>query len=291
MVAGSARIPARIAPHTRAVLWTLVAIYALARPLQLFPVPLLPMVVLHVFPPLAFALLHGSLAWRARGVLLFAGIGFVVGNSFENLSILTGFPFGHYYFTGVMGPKLFQVPVTLGLAYLGIGYLAFVIGCLLVSGPAAPLSGRGVFLAPLVAALAMVAWDASMEPVWSTVLRCWVWRDGGVYFGAPLSNFLGWYLTVYTFYQLFALYLWRRPAKLAALPRGYWGMAVLYYAFCAAGNALVALAPSSGAVVIDPAGVPWRLSAITRACALASFAAMGPFVLLGWRKLPGRRSA
>jgi uncharacterized membrane protein len=268
-------------------MWALVAIYGLARLLQLFAghVPMLPLVVLHVAPPLLFALIHGSIEYRVRGILLFAALSFIVGNFFENLSIVTGFPFGHYYFTGVMGPKLFLVPVTLGLAYLGIGYLAWTIGRLLVCGVTAPVTGRSVFLAPLVAAFAMVAWDVSMEPVWSTVLRCWVWRDGGPYFGAPLSNFLGWYLTVYIFYQLFALYLWRRPPRPASLPHGYWRMAVLYYGLCAAGNMLVALPPPASAVVADPAGIQWHLSAITRACALTALLAMGPFTLLAWRKL------
>lgn len=271
-----------------AVLWALLAIYALARVLQLFPAPLLLLVILHVFPPLLFAMVHGAAAYRVRGILLFAALGFAVGNLFENLSIRTGFPFGHYYFTPVMGPKLFLVPGTLGLAYLGIGYLAFVIGRLLVCGPAAPVSGLRVLLVPLVAALAMVAWDVSIEPVWSTVLRCWVWRDGGIYFGAPLSNFFGWYLTVYIFYQLFALYLWRRPSNPAWLPLSYWRMAVLYYTLCAAGNMLVALPAPAVPTVVDPAGVTWSVASMARACALASLLAMGPFALLAWKRLVGR---
>ena len=275
-----------VPPAVRAVLWALIASYAIARILQLFSaVPLIVQVVLHVVPPLLFALLHGALVYRARGMLLFAALGFVAGNVFENLSILTGFPFGHYYFTALMGPKLFLVPATLGLAYLGIGYLAFAVGRLVVCGPGAPVSGWRVLLVPLVAAGAMVAWDVSMEPVWSTVLRCWVWRDGGIYFGAPLTNFAGWFLTVYVFYQLFALYLRRRPALPASLPRSYWRLAILYYAACAAGNLLIALSPTN-AIVTDPAGVAWCVSSITRACALAAVATMGPFVLLAWRRLP-----
>jgi uncharacterized membrane protein len=272
-----------IPPLTRTALWALIALYALACLLQLFPAPILLLILLHVLPPLLFALLHGTLAYRLRGMLLFAALSLIVGNVFENLSIRTGFPFGHYHFTAAMGPKLFLVPITLGLAYLGVGYLAFVIGRLLVCGPAAPLSGRRVFLVPVVAAFAMVAWDVSMEPVWSTLLRLWVWHEGGPYFGAPLSNFFGWYLTVYVFYQLFALYLARTPAA-APLPRTYWNLAILCYGLCAAGNLLVPMSRPA-AVVTDPSGAVWQVSAITRACALASLLAMGPFVLLAARKL------
>jgi len=53
-----------------------------------------------------------------RGIVAFMAICLVVGNAFENLSILTGFPFGHYYFTGLMGPRILHVPILLGLHML-----------------------------------------------------------------------------------------------------------------------------------------------------------------------------
>jgi len=268
-------------------LWSLVAVYTAARVLQLFPsrVPMTALVALNVLPPLVFALLHGAAAYGLRGSLIFAGLSFVVGNAFENLSILTGFPFGHYYFTGVMGPKLFLVPVFLGLAYLGMGYVSWTVGRLLVCGPEGRLSGWRVLATPLVAACAMVAWDLSMEPVWSTLLRCWIWVGGGPYFGVPVTNFLGWYLTVYVFYQLFAVYLDRRPAAVPSAPRAWWRLAVVHYSLCAAGNLLMVLAAPATALATDPAGVPWRTASITAASAWAAVWAMGPFAVLAWIRL------
>jgi uncharacterized membrane protein len=100
-----------IQPFVKLALWVLLSIHAFARLLQLDPsAPLLLLVMLHVLPPLLFTLLHGWLQYGLRAILLFAALSFVVGNFFENLSILTGFPFGHYYFTSLMGPKLFLVP-------------------------------------------------------------------------------------------------------------------------------------------------------------------------------------
>ena len=49
----------------------------------------------------------------------------------ENLSIATGFPFGHYEFLALMGPKLFRVPILLGLAYIGMAYVSWILGCLI----------------------------------------------------------------------------------------------------------------------------------------------------------------
>jgi uncharacterized membrane protein len=42
----------------------------------------------------------------------------------------------------------------------------------------------------------MVSWDLTIDPMMSTINGNWVWHDGGSYFGVPVSNFLGWYLTV-----------------------------------------------------------------------------------------------
>ena len=41
-----------------------------------------------------------------KGVFVVAGL--VISNILENLSIQTGFPFGHYHYTG--GPQIFLVP-------------------------------------------------------------------------------------------------------------------------------------------------------------------------------------
>ena len=82
---------------------------------------MLAIVAAHVLFPLIFAFIDGARVYRVRGILIFMLICLAIGNLFENLSILTGFPFGRYHFTNVMGPKLLNVPVLLGLAYIGMG--------------------------------------------------------------------------------------------------------------------------------------------------------------------------
>jgi hypothetical protein len=141
----------------------------------------------------------------------------------------------------------------------------------------------------LVAAFIMVAWDFSQDPVWSTILHLWIWQQGGAYFGVPVSNFLGWYLTVYVFYPLFALYLWGRSTNPDPLPSGYWHVAVLFYAVSATGNILLALPQAELSVVSDPTGVQWRVSAITGTCALVSIFTMGAFAVMAWVRLAEQR--
>jgi uncharacterized membrane protein len=267
-------------------LWMLVVLYAAARVTQAYPdkIPVLAIVALHVLPPLLFALVHGSLRYGVRGMLIFVGLCVVIGNFFENLGILTGFPFGHYHFTDVMGPKIFHVPILLGLAYIGMGYLSWTLG-LIIAGN----RQNRVWATPLIAAFAMVAWDLSMDPIWSNLVHGWVWHDGGAYFGVPVSNFLGWYLTVYLIYQSFALYLRRKPDARSPLPTRYWQLAVVFYGVSAAGNLFV-VAPPGLPVVTDAAGTVWKVSDMLGVSALVSIFLMGAFAVIAAVRLMDRES-
>jgi putative membrane protein len=274
-------------------LWALLMLYAGARVLQVSPgkVPIVLVVALHVLPPIVFALIHGAMFCRWRGILIFFAVCLVVGNIFENVGVRTGFPFGHYYFTDLMGPKLFVVPIQLGLAYLGMAYLSWTLARLILGGMRNPLEGSRVVTLPLVAAFIMVAWDFSQDPIWSTILHLWIWQQGGAYFGVPASNFFGWFLTVYVFYQLFALYLRGRSMKPEPLPPGYWHVAVLFYAVSAVGNILLALPLAGPSVVSDPTGALWRVSDITGTCALVSIFTMGVFAVMAWVRLSEQKAA
>jgi len=271
-------------------LWALLILYAAARVLQVFPgrVPMLAVVALHVLPPALFALIHGAMFYRARGILFFIAVCLVVGNIFENFGVLTGFPFGRYYFTDLMGPKLFLVPVLLGLAYVGMAYLSWTLARLIVVNGRSPSSGTRVIVVLLVAAIIMVARDLAMDPVWGTVLRAWVWLKGGSYFGVPVSNFAGWYLTVYVIYQIFALYPRRRTMNPPQLPSGYWKVAAMFYTVSAAGNILLAIPHGAPTVVSDSAGVQWKVSQIIGACVFVSIFVMGTFAVLAWTRLARR---
>jgi putative membrane protein len=65
----------------------------------------------NVFFMISIATLHGLRRYSLKEFLIFFVITFIVSNFYENLSILTGFPFGHYHYTEALGPKLFLVPL------------------------------------------------------------------------------------------------------------------------------------------------------------------------------------
>jgi putative membrane protein len=140
---------------------------------------------------------------------------------------------------------------------------------------------------PAFANLIMVSWDLAQDPVWSTFLHAWEWRDGGSWFGVPLSNYAGWYGTVFTIYLLFATYLRRKPAEIAyssQSPRP----AVAFYALCVAGNVLQVWVSQPVAVIPDATGRQWQVADILRASALVSLFLMGTFVLLAAGRLRSR---
>ena len=131
-----------------------------------------------------------------------------------------------------------------------------------------------------------------MEAVWADVDHGWVWRDGGRYYGVPISNFLGWLLTAYVFYQLFAFYLRERaPVPVRA---SYWLPAILFYALAGLGNLLM-IAPSwVGGVFLDATGKRWMMANILWTSHLISIFLMIPLSLIAWfriRKTGGIQSS
>lgn len=160
---------------------------------------------------LSFLIYHGIRAEGRRAVFHFVITIFLIGWSFETISILTGFPFGHYHYTSVMGPFLGHVPVSVMPAYCVMGYISWatarVVLCRTRTGADAVMR----FGVPVLAAVLMVLWDASMDPLRATVEGRWIWRDGGPYFGVPLLNFAGWFMVTFLMFQLYAFLRDRSP--------------------------------------------------------------------------------
>lgn len=275
--------------------WTIVVLYVavcVLRPAGLIPANL--NAPLSALLPLAFAVIHGSRQYGWRGILAFAVICLVVSNTFENVSILTGFPFGHYHYSDDLGPKFFLVPMLIGSAYLGMGYVSWTVARLMLDG-IRPAADR-ILALPALASFVMVSWDLTFDPAASTIGHSWIWQDGGAYFGVPVSNFLGWYLTVFVFFQLFALYQSRRPtahsqsaASEATSKPSFWWPALAMYAATALRPVMTLLfLPAGAATITDQAGVIWNVEALYGVCALAGIFTMGAFSMLALLRLTER---
>ncbi len=106
----------------------------------------------------------------------------------ELLGSQTGFPFGKYHYTDLLQPQLAGVPLLIPLAWLMMLPPAWAIAAIILGKNANKLRFA------LVSALALTAWDLFLDPQmvgWGF----WVWETPGIYFGIPLSNYLGWILT------------------------------------------------------------------------------------------------
>jgi putative membrane protein len=143
---------------------------------------------------------------------------------------------------------------------------------------------------PLVASFAMVAWDLSMDPTMSTINQMWIWENSGGFFGVPLVNFLGWSLTVYTFLQIFALYLSHRGPSVADQPRSSDLQAVLLYAAIAVGF-FVTYATGDREVVTDALGQTWRTGDIYETSVLTTIYGLVFVAVLAFLRIAQRRRA
>ena len=255
------------------ILWVLVVVYAAAtysNMLFSLSIPIGAVLLVAV----VFSLLHGAMRYRWSGIAAFIVICLVVSNILENTSILTGFPFGHYHYTDSLGPKLFLVPLLIGPAYFANGYLAWALSTVLIGDVRRDSSAFTTFAVPFIASFLMVMWDLGFDPQASTIQRFWIWEQGGGYFGVPLTNYLGWFFTVYVFLQLFALFLRVRRAESLTQARSYHAQAVVMYAVVGLTPVVGYLAATTNTAVTDGAGAVWHTGSITESMATVTLFTM-----------------
>jgi uncharacterized membrane protein len=244
------------------------------------------------------AVIDGVRRYGWAALLFFLIETLVVSSFFENLSIVTGFPFGDYHYTG--GPQLIHVPIYIGPVYFGLGYICWRVAALLLNGADARLARTtkekrrlDVFALPAMAAVLMTAFDLGNDSVASTVNHAWEWEHGGGVFGVPYTNYLGWWLVTWLFFQIFAAYLARRGA--AATSTGLEGPstlappAVVYGALAL--NAISYFLAVDDIPLTDPSGSVWSAHAMAETMMTINLFGVLPFALLALRVCAVRASA
>ncbi|MEP7384059.1 MAG: carotenoid biosynthesis protein [Gemmatimonadota bacterium] len=156
------------------------------------------------------AILHlgARIGWRRTLPL------FVVSSGVALLSELIGtrtqLPFGDYAYTTMLGYRILGLvpfPIPLSWFYMIVGSLA-ITGRLLTARDDNATKWKWAFVGGVI----LVAWDVSMDPAMVKTMH-WIWGDGDlfkqhglpqpivafftkdVFYGMPLSNWFGWYLT------------------------------------------------------------------------------------------------
>ncbi len=130
-------------------------------------------------------------AWRIHGPSGAASLVAVAGGSgliAEAIGVATGWPFGHYAYTGTLGAEVLGVPIVVPMAWVMMAWPALVVArTLAVRGPAVVALG----------AAALTAWDVFLDPQ-MVAAGHWTWSDPTpglpLVPGIPLSNYVGWLL-------------------------------------------------------------------------------------------------
>jgi len=156
---------------------------------------------------LVAAVLH--LGWRKT--IWFTGAGYLIAFASEYSSINNGFPYGwYYYLDATKGKELWiaGVPFFDSLSYVFLAYCSYATA-LLVLSPVKKVPGdlvtletgriRRSFSALLLGSLFQVFLDIVTDPVALQGHRWFLgqiygYREAGIHFGVPLSNYLGWWL-------------------------------------------------------------------------------------------------
>ena len=109
---------------------------------------------------------------------IFAAAAFWIGFGSEIIGIHTGYLFGDYVYGPTLGPKLWEVPIIIGVNWF---ILSYTTGVLFRKVP-------NDIYAAILSALAMTAIDYILEPV-AVELNMWAWKWEEI----PMSNYAGWF--------------------------------------------------------------------------------------------------
>jgi len=147
--------------------------------------------VLTVVTVVVFAAVSLGFAVAARGwryAIVLAAVGGVGGFAVEVLGVHAGVPFGRYHYDGGLGPRVFGVPLVIGLAWLMMAHPCVVVA----ERVAATAPGRVV-----AAAVGLAGWDVFLDPQMVDAHH-WHWSDPSPHLPSidhvPLTNLGGWLL-------------------------------------------------------------------------------------------------
>ena len=194
-----------------------------------------------------FLSLYAGRRWLGAFAALYA-----ISLSSELMGTGTGLPFGEYSYTPLLGIKWFSlVPVVIPLSWFFMALPSYAMALRVL--PEAGQTAKRVLLASLI----LVSWDLALDPAMSFATKYWVWGEVGPYYGMPLLNLVGWYVT--GLLLMGALAALRSEAWIRDLPHRWLGayylanlalplgMSVAAGLWGAVAGTLIALAASYGA--------------------------------------------
>lgn len=174
-------------------------------------------VVLFAMP--AFWATRRWLGWR-DAVMLWLVLGFYA-LLVETLAIFTGFPYGHFGYSDLLGPRLFgSTPWTVFLAWTPLMLGAYSIARNVFGGVVARIAA---------AAVIATAFDMVLDPG-AVRLGFWQYAGSDGFYGVPLTNFAGWLVSGSAAAILIELFLRRvRPLLLTPVQLASSATLIVYF--------------------------------------------------------------
>jgi len=132
-----------------------------------------------------FLAVHARGRWLGAFALLYA-----LSLASELAGTTVGLPFGPYRYTAALGAKWFgHVPLLIPLSWFFMAVPSYALA------RAALPRGHAAWRRVLLASFVLASWDLSLDPAMSHATAYWVWGAPGPYYGMPLLNLVGWYVT------------------------------------------------------------------------------------------------
>jgi uncharacterized membrane protein len=184
----------------------------------------------------SFSLLHAGerLGWgKALHLLAFV---FGVSLLFESLGVATGLVYGPYHYTEKLGLKFMGlVPYLITVGWYMMMYPSFVMAEWLI--PSSWTGAKRLLSVAAIGGLVMTSWDVVIDPI-MVAGNYWVWEVKGDFFGVPLQNYWGWWLTVFTTFVIYLLVTRKWPSTKEA---GFDRLAMAAFMITSYGNVINAL--------------------------------------------------
>ncbi len=211
---------------------------------------------------LFFVLFSVAHCWAIEGpkrTAIFFAVSAIVTYAMEETGVRTGLVFGPYHYSDSLGIKLGQVPVLIPLGWFMMIYPSRLVAKAMLRNIDAR-SIPGITVLSALSALVMTAWDMVMDPGMA-LAQNWVWEKGGIYFGVPRHNYLGWLLTTFVVYCVVGL-LWRGGERTTTATRTYAALPVIVYAFFTVRYVATNHFPALQVIAVFSMGVPAFVSLI-----------------------------
>jgi putative membrane protein len=153
-----------------------------------------------------FLVRHAGARWLPAFAVIYA-----LSLAAELVGTTVGLPFGPYRYTDGLGIKWFaHVPALIPASWFMMALPSYAVAARRFGAPTE--LARRVALGSFI----LLSWDLALDPAMSFATKYWVWGTTGLYYGMPVLNLVGWFVTGVAL--MIALAAMRAGRWISALP-------------------------------------------------------------------------